>query len=213
MAKQICARSRAAFTAQSVQATALASDPDGIASARFKVGSGAWVDAVVSAGTWSAPLVLAVGVNTITFEATDANASPRSHQATSTVTYSAPDNVAPTISIDSPSNGATIIGSAGTRITVSGQVTDNAGGSGIADVKVNDTEAIFDSTGAFSAQVTLVTGPNTITISAVDSAGNAKTAVVSVQVIVVDPTSGGNVIVLSDDFQEIELRLRQRGIG
>lgn len=87
-----------------------------------------------------------------------------------------PDTSGPVISVETPANGATV-GNA--LLRVSGIATDEgAGASGIASVTVNGVAARGGTangaaTASWSADITLATGPNSISVVATDGAGNS----------------------------------------
>ncbi len=105
---------------------------------------------VVEDGAFTAQVELAEGENTITAKAVlnDLDAADSIK-----VTYKAP---APGLSIEitSPADDTESVTD---KVTITGQVNDPA-----AEVKVNDAETEVDVNGAFSAQVTLSEGENTI---------------------------------------------------
>jgi RHS repeat-associated protein len=79
------------------------------------------------------------------------------------------DETPPTLSVTSPTNGATFTSSA---LNVTGSVSDAL--SGVSTVTCNGIAATI-STGSFSCALTLTTGANTITVQATDVAGNTTT--------------------------------------
>jgi hypothetical protein len=106
------------------------------------------------------------------------------------------DTTAPTISITSPANGATISGpSTGVTVNVAGTASDNTGGSGIQKVEVQVGTAnafkLATATGpggsqdwsTWSASDTVTTaGSHTITARAIDNAGNTRNTTITVTV-------------------------------
>jgi len=84
------------------------------------------------------------------------------------------DETPPTLSIDSPTNGATFTSPSA---TVSGTVSDAL--SGISAVICNGASGTVES-GAFSCSPMLSAGLNTISVQATDIAGNQKTTAVTV---------------------------------
>jgi sugar lactone lactonase YvrE len=121
----------------------------------------------VSGSGFSAVVNLAEGPNTITVVAQDAAAN----QGTATVSGTR-DSIAPIISISAPSGGF-LTNTA--SILVSGTVADVGG---IGSVAVNG-QNVGATGGAFSCMVSLTEGQNTITVTAVDPAGNTGTGTVS----------------------------------
>ena len=84
------------------------------------------------------------------------------------------DKSAPTVTITSPSNGATVTSS---PVNVTGTATDTL--SGIATVLCNGNPASL-SASTFSCDVPLTSGPNTITVQATDIAGNTGSSSIAV---------------------------------
>ena len=80
----------------------------------------------------------------------------------------------PSVAITSPGNGANVESQ---PITVTGTATDNGG---VAELKVNGQTVAVGANGAWSTQVTLAEGANTITAVAKDAAGNVSQAQVVV---------------------------------
>lgn len=130
-------------------------------------------------GSWSlASLPLNVGANTITVRAVDNKGNAAT--ASVTVTRQQPDTQPPALTITTPANNST---TQAASITVSGTAVDSgANASGVASVTVNGTAAALNTqNGAWSlANFALSVGTNTITVRAVDNAGNAVTASVTV---------------------------------
>ncbi len=93
------------------------------------------------------------------------------------------DTTPPVISISSPANGSTVSSSS---LTVSGSVSD--AGSGVAGVLCDGAAATFGG-GAFSCNVTLNSGSNTVQVVATDAAGNSTPANLSVTLSVSQPPS------------------------
>lgn len=92
------------------------------------------------------------------------------------------DEVAPSIAITAPRSGAQL----GTpTATVRGVASDDTK---LASVTVNGASASVDSNGSWSATVALQPGPNTITATATDAAGNSSAASVSVVFNAAHPT-------------------------
>jgi hypothetical protein len=84
------------------------------------------------------------------------------------------DKTPPTISITSPTSGATLTASS---VSVTGNVSDSL--SGVSSVTCNGTAATIQS-GIFTCSVNLAFGSNTITAQAIDLAGNLASASVNV---------------------------------
>jgi hypothetical protein len=122
------------------------------------------VDAVVSLGSFSATIPLREGKNMLV--AVGTKASGKTGTATVDVTR---DNQAPTVRIQSPSDGFVSIQD---KIAVTGSVNDIVNGATNATVFVNGVEATV-SNGAFMLMdLPLVRGPNTLTAVATDRVGN-----------------------------------------
>ncbi|HSB76339.1 MAG TPA: Ig-like domain-containing protein [Terriglobales bacterium] len=98
-----------------------------------------------------------------------------------TTAFVSVDTTAPSVSIASPANGATVSDSA---LTVSGSVSDAA--SGVASVMCNGAAATF-SGGAFSCNLSLVGGSNSIQVVATDAAGNSSSASLNVTLTLASP--------------------------
>jgi len=134
-----------------------------------------------SAGTWAiANFPLAVGQNSITARAVDAVGNEATAEITVTREQPAQDTAPPQLAITSPANNSETQASS---ISVSGTVSDpSPNASGIASLKVNNIDATRDVlAGTWTvASTPLTIGPNTITARAVDNAGNASTATITV---------------------------------
>ena len=96
---------------------------------------------------------------------------------------SSPDTLAPSLSITSPINDATVTSAS---LPVSGTASDNGlGNDGVSSVTVNGTNASGGTasgagTANWSATVNLVAGANAITVIAKDSFGNSTTQTITV---------------------------------
>lgn len=112
------------------------------------------------------PTALSDGSHTIKFDASDHDGNAAVQKS---VTFKI-DTVPPTLSVSSPSDG--YITNKNT-ITVSGTTNDVT--SSPVTVTVNGKEVTVDSDGAFSTDITLTSGSNTITVIAKDSAGKTTT--------------------------------------
>ncbi len=91
---------------------------------------------------------------------------------------------APTVTIASPVNGASVPGS---PVTVSGTATAAAGDGGLASLTVNGRTVAVTSGGAWSTSVALAPGAKAITAVATDGGGNRSQARITVQVPVASP--------------------------
>jgi hypothetical protein len=122
----------------------------------------------VSLGSFSEEITLSEGLNTITVRATDINGNTGTSE-TITVTL---DTTAPVVTITNPANGAIFSTSS---IIVAGGIDDPFITSAILTLNgVNS--AIPVTAGSFNQEVNLVEGPNTISVSATDLAGNTGTS-------------------------------------
>ncbi|HEX9982414.1 MAG TPA: hypothetical protein VGF69_04045 [Thermoanaerobaculia bacterium] len=104
------------------------------------------------------------------------------------------DDRAPLLTIDDPETGAVVNGS---QIVIKGTVSDN---DEVATVRVNGTSVAFDD-GAFSTQLTLVPGNNSITAEATDRGGNVTARSITVTRFIVPTvsiTSPADLAVLRD---------------
>lgn len=95
------------------------------------------------------------------------------NNATTTLTVNL-DTTPPSVDITSPASGAAVGSS---PVTVSGAVTDSL--SGVSGVQCNGVQATF-SASTYSCSVQLVSGSNTIQVTATDLAGNSATATITV---------------------------------
>ena len=130
---------------------------------------------VESDGSFSYPLILTEGPNTITIVATDT--SGNSNTVTRTVTYTpsvVADTTAPMLIVTSPVNNQEF---ATNEITVIGTVSDNVDQPQAIPVTVNGDSVSVESDGSFSYLLILTEGHNTITIVATDTAGNSNTVI------------------------------------
>src|SRR5437773_2263108 len=155
------------------------------------------VDAIVSVNGISAPvassggfdvtIVLLDGRHTVTIVATD----PAGNKAQVVRTIDvgpAPDATAPVVTVTSPADGATVDQAS---VVVSGTVDDTS-----ATVIVNGVAVHPAADGSWSVTISLASGTNTISVSAVDAAGNRATAV-SRSVTYQSPVPGINQAVTS----------------
>ncbi|MEM4293534.1 MAG: Ig-like domain-containing protein, partial [Thermoplasmata archaeon] len=117
-------------------------------------------------GSFDYPVALSEGSNTITVIATDV--AGHTVKVEKKVTL---DTKAPTLTVTEPAEGDIVTT---TVITVKGTTEKNA------VVMVNGNYATVDSTGKFSADVTLAEGTNVIQVTARDAAGNIAKATVNV---------------------------------
>lgn len=130
---------------------------------------------VDAGGTFGTSLTLTEGSNTITVVATDA--AGHSTMITISVTL---DTTAPALSVIAPLTGAILASNA---MTVSGTTEPGA------TVTVNGNVASVSTAGAWSLQLALADGAPTITVRAVDAAGNSATLTRSVTIDTHAPTT------------------------
>lgn len=88
--------------------------------------------------------------------------------------FATPDTTAPQVSIDSPASGTRETTS---TVTVRGRATDNVA---VTSLTVNGRRVPVSVTGAWSSQISLIPGTNTITAVAADAAGHHATARIAV---------------------------------
>lgn len=132
-------------------------------------------------GIFSGAVSLGDGAQTLTVTATDA----AGNNGVDTVAISV-DSAAPVITIATPTDGS----SQGTAtVTVSGSVDDGE----VTEVDINGETVALVAGGNFSKTMTLSEGDNTITITAVDSAGNSGSASVVVSFVLGDVNDDGVV--------------------
>ncbi len=125
------------------------------------------VDAAVSpSGQFSVEIGLQEGTNAITATATDA----AGNQAQTSVSVTL-DTTPPAIAITSPGADANV---SVPTVTITGTAEPGA------SVLVNGHPVTVDSSGSFSAQISLSEGANLITATATDAAGNSASTVVVV---------------------------------
>ncbi len=96
--------------------------------------------------------------------ATDTNLKPDAFAKELTPT----DTTPPGLALSGPAQGASQIAS---QVPVGGSVSDV---SGVASLTINGVPLPLTATGGFSTALPLVLGPNTITVRAIDGAGNAS---------------------------------------
>ncbi|MGE5227586.1 MAG: Ig-like domain-containing protein [Planctomycetaceae bacterium] len=160
-----------------VNVTANASDDHGVTQVRFLDGGTTIGTDTNGSDGWSVPwdtTKVADGSHTLTAEATD-TAAQTATSAGQAVTV---DNTAPTVSIASPTGGATVSGTVSVIASA-----DDAGGTGVASVQFfNDGASIgSDTNGADGWSVSWNTsgtpnGGHTLTARATDAAGNQTTS-------------------------------------
>ncbi len=123
---------------------------------------------VDGAGVFTGQITLTEGANVVTVTATDA--AGNTVQTARVVTL---DTTAPVLVVTAPQDGST---TQADSVAVSGTVTDATA----TTVTLNSVPLTVDGAGAFTGQIALSLGPNTLTFLATDAAGNTATQVVTV---------------------------------
>jgi hypothetical protein len=115
-----------------------------------------------------------------------------------TVTSGTTDTAAPTLAITSHSSGQTVTSAS---VTIGGTATDSGrGGNGISQVTVNGAAATNgtasgSNTATWSRAITLASGANTITVEAVDGAGNLRMEQITLNAsLPVAPVTGATIL-------------------
>ncbi len=166
-----------------VALAATATDNVGVAGVQFKV-DGTNVGAEVTVAPYTASLnvaTLTAGTHTISAVARDAAGNTSTASVTVTVILSTSDTTPPTVSLTSPANGSTVLGT----ISVSANASDNVG---VAGVQFTVDGANFGSeltTAPYSISLNTTqyaNGSHTIAAVARDAAGNKSTASASVTI-------------------------------
>lgn len=135
--------------------------------------------ATLTGDTWStAAFTLASGANTIICTAADAAANDASDQVVATFTPA--DVTAPTITITTPTSGATHTATA-TPLTIGGTASDNVAVTTVSCVNAAGGGTVPASgTTAWTCPIVLHNGSNAITVTAADEAGNSGTDLLTV---------------------------------
>jgi RHS repeat-associated protein len=126
-------------------------------------------------GAFSGGIPLDIGANSVVVTATDAAGNQTAIPLTVVR-----DTAAPAITVTSPAHGATVDAE---QVTVSGTVTDAT----TITLTINTAVVTLDGAGAFSTDVNLASGPNTIRVEATDAAGNVAFVELTVTRSGVDP--------------------------
>lgn len=162
-------------TATSINVSGTAADPGtnatGIASVTVNNVAATYTAAT---GQWTiANVALNLGANTITARATDVAGNATNVSVTVT-REQPPDTQPPAVAITSPANNSTTNNS---TTNVSGTVSDTGtNASGVSRVMVNGTQATLNGGTWTLSGVALSVGPNTITATAFDNAGNQNSS-------------------------------------
>ena len=166
-------------TASSVNLSGSAAGSTGIITVAWSSSSGASGAATGLASAWSiVNLPLVTGANTITITASTA-ASRTSQSVTITrqsVTGSgggggSPDTTAPALTITTPSTGT--MSTTAASVTIAGTASDNVGVTLVSWATNFGTAGVAAGTTAWSAAIPLLVGNNSVTVRAIDAAGNA----------------------------------------
>lgn len=167
--------------------TGTASDAVGLSSVsvtNITTGTGSTVTGTTS---WSASVTVTAGANSIVATARDSSAQTTS--VTNTVVY---DNVAPTLSITSPTNGVTLTQPS---VTLSNVVSDASGVSSVNSTNVT-TGAKIDLSASYKGVAVLQVGANVIRTIAQDVVGNRTTNSVTVTYSLAIPGTTNRVFIL-----------------
>ena len=187
-----------------------AADNTSVTAVATSIDGGPWITATGTT-SWASSLdtrQLTNGTHTIAARATDASGNVSTTTSSFRVSNTTADTSAPTISISSPSAGATVSGT----VTVTGSAADNGAVSRV-EVQV-DGGAWQPASGASSWTATVATGSyadgtHTITARATDTAGNAATTNVGVLVRNTSSASNGEIgasdLVLNDPAARYDL--------
>ncbi|MGH2360780.1 MAG: hypothetical protein ACRDGM_09615, partial [bacterium] len=130
-------------------------------------------DAVSGIVACSAPFVVSTEGSAQVISGTAVDRAGNTAAASVTVRL---DRIPPAITINAPANAAVL---PSPDVVLSGTVTDNL--SGVVELKCNGGQVSFSGS-TFSCPLTLVPGPNTLTVEATDAAGNSSLAGVNVTV-------------------------------
>jgi hypothetical protein len=124
-----------------------------------------------NSGGFSQTVTLKNDENTIFATARDSSGNVSQKSIPITVVL---DKTPPNLTVTNPKNNDQFSGSKNTNIIVKGNTE------GDAKVQINNHLAIVNSSGNFSLAISLISGSNTITISAEDPAGNKNETVLNV---------------------------------
>jgi hypothetical protein len=128
--------------------------------------------------SWAASIALQTGSNLLTVTARDAAGNTSSDTLTVTMA-AASDTTAPVVTITSPTTAATFKTGTAT-VTLGGGASDNVGVTQVSWANNRGGSGTASGTTSWSTAVTLQTGPNVLTVTARDAAGNTKTASITV---------------------------------
>lgn len=188
-----------ATLSSSVNIGGVASDNKGVTQVVWSSSTGGNGNAT-GTETWSTgDIGLIEGNNIIIVIARDAAGNESTD--TITVTYTIPDTIAPSVSISSPSSGASF-NTSSPRVDIGGTASDNKGVTRVTWSNSRGGSGMASGTDNWSAAgIDLTEGSNVITITARDAAGNESKDVITVVYAVADtqapsltvnqPTTGG----------------------
>jgi hypothetical protein len=170
-------------TASSVNLSGSASGGTGVITVTWSSSGGASGTATGLASAWSiASLPLVTGANTITITASTAasriaKALTITRQSVTTTGSGSgtgsgtPDTTAPALTITTPSTGT--MSTTAASVTIAGTASDNVGVTLVSWATNFGTAGVAAGTTAWSAAIPLLVGNNSVTVRAVDAAGNA----------------------------------------
>lgn len=117
------------------------------------------------------PSTLSDGEHTLQISVSDNDGN----KSTSTTVKFITDTIAPTLNVTNPAENGTFVSES--ALTVTGTASDSTSGTPTITIKLNDKDqgAVTVTNGSFSKAVTLVSGANTIVITATDKAGRVTT--------------------------------------
>lgn len=168
----------ATSTSTTVEVTGTATDDTGIEQAVLLVNGNEIPLTLGFGGSFAQPVTLTEGTNSIVLEATDVTG-----KTTATATQDVfVDSVAPSVSLDAPATATD------STVTVTGTATDANLDAATLTVNGVDVTITLDSVGAFSQQVSLAEGENTLVLTAADSLGNENSVTATVSVDTSAPT-------------------------
>jgi hypothetical protein len=166
-------------TASSVNLSGSAAGGTGVITVTWSSSSGASGTATGLASAWSIVNVpLVIGANTIAITAS--TATSRVSQSVTITRQSvsgtgsgggSPDTTAPALTITTPSTGT--MSTSATSVTISGTASDNVGVTLVSWATNFGTAGVATGTTTWSAAIPLLVGNNSVTVRAVDAAGNA----------------------------------------
>lgn len=126
--------------------------------------------------TFTATLTLIEGANTLVVTAVDRAGNSTSSTVTATL-----DTVAPQLTVIGPADGALLNNG---QITFGGAATEP-----VVSVLVNGIAAQVGTSGGYTLPITLAEGSNTLTVTAIDRAGNSSTNTITVNLDSIAPAA------------------------